>query len=231
MRVKAFAIVAIGVLTVCAACRVEKFPTTRIPDDASLKLSFGCEKDSVKTGSECVINGQVKLATEDGAGAGWIVDLLVDKGTFIPASGDSIIHALRLTTGPVGEISARYRAPNEPSSVQVILTAQAAIKTDTLKVVNRDVGDDPPVSSIVLAPSPIMLKKGDSVLVTASFMDAAKNALPDRQGYFAIEHAAKATVAPGPAAKAWIKGLDTGTTTLRVTRRAIIGSAQITITM
>jgi hypothetical protein len=221
---------ALVVLLIVAACvEITKFPTTKVPDGAQLLISFGCPKDSAKTASDCTVTSKVVLQTGESAGPDWTVDLMVDKGSFVPASGDSIIQVRRLVTGPVGEVSARYHTPSEPGDVTFTLAGQGVVKTETLKVIDRDVGDEPPVAAIALSPSPITVKKDDSVQVTAKFTDAAGNVLPGRLAFFSTENG-KASVPAGPAEKVWLKGLDTGTTTLRATRRAILTIVPVTIT-
>lgn len=211
------------------ACVAIDFPTTKIPEDAHLKLSFACPKDSARTDTDCRVNGQVLLNTNDVAGGDWIVDLLVDKGSFVPQAGDSVIHARRLTTSPAGEVSVLYHTPVDPADVIFTLTGQGVVTVETLKVVNRDAGDDPAVSRIVVTPTTLSMKIGDSVETAVKFLDASGHELKGRLAYFSMSDS-KASVPPGPADHAWVKGIDTGTATLHVTRRAILTSVPVTVT-
>ena len=145
-------------------------------------------------------------------------------------SGDSVIHARRLVTGAVGEVSAHYQTPSEPADVTFTLAGHGITRVETLKVVDRDAGDDPAVAAIVLMPSAISLKKGDSVQVVATFADAGKKVLAGRLAYFSVENTAKATIVGVlPADKVWLKALDTGTTSLRASRRAILAIVPLVV--
>lgn len=227
-RPRIIAVVIVGSLAI-TACGIRELDLAKVPDGSKLGLSFSCPKDSAKTSSDCTVNAEVLLSTQETAGKDWIVDLLVDNGSFVPTSGDSIIRARRLVTGPAGEASVNYHTPVEPGTVTFTLAARGIVTTETLKVIDRDVGDDPPVVAITLSPAPISVKKGDSIQVTASFKDATGKTLKGRLAYFSTDNA-NASVPPGPADKAWVKGVDTGTAILRVSRRAIISSTAVTIT-
>jgi hypothetical protein len=218
-----------AILGVSFACGIDEFPTANVPDDSQFVLTFTCDKTAAPVAKQCDLVGRVILMTGDGAGAGWTVDVFANGGSFIPSSGDSVIRARRLTTGPAGEFTVKYRAPAEPAAVIFTVAASGITKLDTLTVVNADAGDDPPVAAIVLTPDSISVKKGDSVEVRATFLQVDKTELSGRLAYFSTDDRKKATTQPGPASKVWVKGIDTGSTTLFASRRAIHTVAKVQV--
>ena len=215
-----------------AACRiVEKYPTTSIPDDARLVLRFDCDTTATTPLQKCLVTGIVFLSTNDGAGAGWTVDLSVTNGSFIGTGADTLAKIRRLVTDGTGSFSAMWRAPADTATARFTASAHAVTQLANVKVVQPDAfaTDSPPVTAIKLSPDTAKIKKGDSVLVSATFLDANGKALPSRRAYFSTDNKAKATVSPGPADKMWVKGLDTGTTTLHASRLAILSAAPIVV--
>lgn len=222
--------VALGA-TMCMAlaCGIDRFPTANVPDDSELQLGFACDKAAAPAGRECDVIGRVVLMTGDAAGANWTVDLATTGGSFIPVAGDSIIRVRRMTTGSAGEFTARYMAPVEVGDVTFTASATGNAKSETLKVVSADAGDEPPVATILLTPAQVVVKKGESTLVKATFLQADKTALEGRLAYFATDDPRTATAAAGPSNSAWVKGIDTGVTVLFVSRRAIHASASVKV--
>lgn len=225
IRVGALVLSVVGVIS----CGIDEFSSTNVPDGAHLSLTFACPKDSTQTATECAVNGLVTLSTQESAGRGWIVDMLVNHGTFVTASKDSVVHTLRLVTGEGGEVLARFRAPTTPASVIFTLAGHGIVAVETLTVVDRDATDDPPATAIAVTPNPITVKRGDSIQVAVTFADANKKALPGRRGYFSTDNT-NASISAGPTEKAWLKGSDTGAAVLRVTRRALLAQVPVTIT-
>ena len=220
----------VGGLGALISCQYDRVDTTNIPDNGTLQMSFDCTKTSLKATETCSIHGFVRYATSDLGGAGWIVDLLTSAGS-LDSSRKGVL-AQRFVTDSNGAIVAHFRAPADTGWVVFTLTGHGAIASDSIKVINPDpdAGDSPAVAAITLSPPDVKMKKGDSVLVTATFLDSSKATLAGRRGYFSTDNPAKAVVTPGPADKMWVRGIDTGSTILHVSRRAVLASAKVEIT-
>lgn len=213
-------------------CHPEHIDATNAPDDANLNISFDCQYKRVAVNQTCMVHGLVLLSTGEAAGAEWTVDLRVSTGALTPAGTTGRQLLVRLQTGPSGEIIVPFIAPADTGNAVFTLTSHGATKVDTLRVFqpDADVIDDPAVASIVLAPANVSVKRGDSTLVTAAFLDGNKQPLTGRKAYFFTDDAATASVGSAPADRIWVKGIAVGTTVLRVSRKAILVSAPVTVT-
>lgn len=214
-----------------AACHPEHFSATDSPDDATLELAFDCQYKRVPVKESCVVHGIVLLSTGEPADSGWVVDLKTSVGTLIPAQGSMGELIARMTTNGAGEVVVPYRAPADTGWAVFTLTSHGTNRKDSLRIFqpDLDVVDDPAVAAIILSPNTVSVKVGDSVLVAATFLDANQSKLNGRRAYFVVDNRIKAAVGSLPGDKAWVKGLDTGTTILRASRKAVLASVPVTI--